>query len=58
MIQAIDHINIVVSDLESSVKFYTKLLGFEQTNSARLEGDWVEYIEGIKNVVADVTEYK
>jgi len=29
MIKAIDHINIVVSDLERSVKFYTEVLGFE-----------------------------
>jgi len=51
---AIDHINIVVSDLERSVKFYTEILGFEKTNSAHLEGDWIESIVGIKGVVADV----
>ncbi|MBE9541124.1 MAG: VOC family protein, partial [Proteobacteria bacterium] len=27
MIGAVDHINLVVSDLERSVKFYTELLG-------------------------------
>jgi len=54
MIQSIDHINIVVSDLGKSVKFYTELLGFEKTNSAHLEGDWIESIVGIKGVVADV----
>ncbi|MCH7949569.1 MAG: VOC family protein [Candidatus Dadabacteria bacterium] len=54
MIQSIDHINIVVSDLERSVKFYTELLGFKKTNSAHLEGDWIESIVGIKGVVADV----
>lgn len=54
MIHAIDHLNIVVSDLERSVKFYTKVLGFEQTNSAHLEGDWVESIVGLKGVSADV----
>ena len=54
MISAIDHINLVVSDLDRSVKFYTELLGFRQTNSAHLEGDWIESIVGIKGVVADV----
>ena len=54
MIQSIDHINIVVSDLGKSVKFYTEILGFEKTNSAHLEGDWIESIVGIKGVVADV----
>ncbi|MBW1759657.1 MAG: VOC family protein, partial [Deltaproteobacteria bacterium] len=29
MIRAVDHINIVVSDLERSVRFYTELLGFK-----------------------------
>jgi len=54
MIHAIDHINIIVSDLERSVKFYTDLLGFKQTNSAHLEGEWVESIVGLKDVSADV----
>jgi glyoxylase I family protein len=54
MIHAIDHINIVVSDLEKSVKFYTELLGFEQTNSAHMEGEWIESIVGLKGVTADV----
>lgn len=36
------------------MKFYTEVLGFEQTNSARLEGDWVESIVGLKGVAADV----
>ena len=54
MISAIDHINIVVSDLERSVKFYTELLGFKQTNSVHLEGEWIESIVGLKGVVADV----
>ena len=54
MISAIDHLNIVVSDLERSVKFYTELLGFEKTNSVYIEGDWIDSIVGIKGVVADV----
>jgi len=54
MIHAIDHLNIVVSDLERSVKFYTEVLGFKKTNSGHLEGEWIESIVGIKDVVADV----
>lgn len=54
MIHAIDHLNIVVSDLERSVGFYTELLGFKKINSAHLEGEWIESIVGIKDVVADV----
>ena len=54
MIQGIDHINIVVSDLEKSVGFYTELLGFRESKRAHLEGDWIESIVGLKGVVADV----
>ena len=51
---AIDHINIVVSDLERSVKFYTELLGFNESKRAHLEGEWIESIVGLRGVVADV----
>ena len=54
MISAIDHINIVVSDLERSVKFYTEVLGFEKINTVHLEGDWIDSIVGLKGVNADV----
>jgi len=54
MINAVDHINIVVSDLERSVKFYTEVLGFEKINVVHLEGDWIDDIVGLKGIVADV----
>jgi len=54
MVQAIDHINIVVSDLERSVHFYTELLGLVETRRAHLEGSWIESIVGLKGVRADV----
>ncbi len=53
MISAIDHINIVVSDMERSVKFYTEVLGLEKISSVHLEGDWIDTIAGLKGVVAD-----
>ena len=54
MISAVDHINIVVSDLERSVKFYTELLGFREIRRARLEGKWIESVVGLQDVKADV----
>ena len=54
MIQAIDHINIVVADLDRSVAFYTEVLGLQVTRTAHLEGDWIEAIVGLRGVVADV----
>ena len=54
MVKHVDHINIVVSDLEHSVRFYTEALGLKETRRARLTGDWIEAIVGLKGVEADV----
>ena len=54
MIGSIDHINIVVKDLERSVRFYVDLLGLEETRRAYLEGAWIEQIVGLKEVQAEV----
>ncbi|NIA13949.1 MAG: hypothetical protein GWP08_07700 [Nitrospiraceae bacterium] len=53
MLQGIDHVNIVVTDLERSVAFYTELLGFSVTKRAVLEGDWIEAIVGLAGVQVD-----
>jgi glyoxylase I family protein len=50
MIRAIDHINIVVSDLARSVKFYTEVLGFRKTADVFMEGEWIESIIGLRGV--------
>src|SRR4029078_9685137 len=52
MIRAIDQINIVVSDLERSVRFYTEILGFKKTKEAFLEGEWIDRIVGLHGVRA------
>jgi len=57
MIRVIDHINIVVADLERSVKFYTEVLGFTKTHDVYMEGEWIEAIiglQGVKGLVAFV----
>lgn len=54
MVKYVDHINIVVSNLERSVHFYTQVLGLEETKRARLSGGWIERIVGLKDVIADV----
>ena len=50
MIRTIDHINIVVADLERSVKFYTEVLGFRKTHDVYMEGEWIEAIIGLRGV--------
>jgi glyoxylase I family protein len=52
MIRAIDHINIVVADLERSIRFYTEVLGFKKTKEAYLEGEWIDRIVGLRGVKA------
>ena len=54
MIHALNHINLVVSNLNRSVQFYTNLLGFKEVRRAYLEGDWIESIVGLKGVRAEV----
>lgn len=43
----IDHINIVVTDMERSVRFYTELLGLSRGFETTLEGEWVERVTGL-----------
>lgn len=50
MVQAIDHINIVVTDLARSVRFYTEVLGFRKTHDVLMEGEWIEAIVGLRGV--------
>jgi glyoxylase I family protein len=52
MIRAIDHINIVVADLDRAVRFYTDVLGFVKTKEAYLEGEWIDRIVGLRGVKA------
>lgn len=54
MVKHIDHINIVVTDLERSVRFYVDLLGLRETRRARLTGAWIEAIVGLAGVDAEV----
>lgn len=52
MLRGIDHVNIVVSDLSRSLRFYCDLLGFRQTADVQLEGEWIERIVGLRGVKA------
>lgn len=54
MLEQIDHVNIVVSDLKRSVCFYTEVLGLEETRRAHLEGAWIESVAALPGVQADV----
>ena len=50
----IDHVNIVVSDLEPMVAFYRDVLGLKETKRVTITGDWVAATVGLREVHADV----
>jgi catechol 2,3-dioxygenase-like lactoylglutathione lyase family enzyme len=51
MIKRLDHLNIVVSDLQRASAFFT-LLGFRSSDPAALSGEWISSIVGLKDVQA------
>ncbi|MDY0363018.1 MAG: VOC family protein [Desulforegulaceae bacterium] len=54
MIEGIDHINIVVNDLEKSADFYKKYFDFKEDGRKKLNGEWIEELTGLKNIQAEV----
>jgi catechol 2,3-dioxygenase-like lactoylglutathione lyase family enzyme len=54
MLSRIDHINIVVTDLDRMIEFYTRLLGLTLTRHVTISGDWVAATVGLASVHADV----
>jgi len=48
----VDHVNIVVADMERSLAFYVGLLGMRVTFEAELEGEWIEAVSGLPHVSA------
>lgn len=49
----IDHLNIVASDLERTVDFYSRLLGLVPTFRRRLEGSWLDRVTGLTGACAE-----
>ncbi|MFC1601198.1 VOC family protein [Candidatus Sumerlaeota bacterium] len=54
----IDHVNIVVEDLERSARFYGELLGLKETMRARLTGGWIEQVTGLAGVEAECAYFQ
>lgn len=52
----IDHINIVVKDLENAKKFFVEL-GFTVQHEGKLEGKWIDTITDLKNVKAEYVAF-
>ncbi len=54
MIEQIDHINIVVKDLETMIHFYEKHLGFKLSKRVEISGAWIEAVVALKDARAEV----
>ena len=52
MIRRIDHINISVTDIENTKRFFTEFLDFKVEKEGYLEGNWMDRTVGLENVQA------
>jgi catechol 2,3-dioxygenase-like lactoylglutathione lyase family enzyme len=48
-----DHIVVVVEDLQAAVAFFTEL-GMETEGESPIEGDWADRVNGIKGIRVDI----
>ena len=52
-IQRLDHVSVVVDDLEAAIAFFVEL-GMELEGKAPIEGPWADRINGLHGVRVDV----
>lgn len=48
----IDHVNIVVQDIERAARFYSEVLGFQRGFEKTLEGEWIDKVTGVSGARA------
>ena len=54
MIERVDHVNLVVRDLDVMIAFYTEVLTLQVTKRVAIHGDWVDRVVGLQGVDAEV----
>jgi catechol 2,3-dioxygenase-like lactoylglutathione lyase family enzyme len=52
-IQRMDHVSVVVDDLEAALAFFVEL-GMEPEGEAAIEGPWVDRVNGLDGVRVDI----
>jgi catechol 2,3-dioxygenase-like lactoylglutathione lyase family enzyme len=52
-IQRMDHVSVVVDDLEAAIEFFVEL-GMEVEGRAPIEGPWVDRVNGLDGVRVDI----
>lgn len=53
-VKSLDHISVTVSDMDRSLAFYRDLLGLQEVERHRLEGETISTMAGKPNVVMQV----
>jgi catechol 2,3-dioxygenase-like lactoylglutathione lyase family enzyme len=54
MLHSIDHVNLVVGDLEGMIAFYQNVLGLTPTKRVTISGEWIDQVVGLKDAHGDV----
>lgn len=54
MIDSIDHVNLVVRDLDSMAGFYVEALGMRVSKRVMISGEWIDRTVGLSGVRAEV----
>lgn len=54
LVKNLDHVAVTVSDLDRSLDFYTNVLGFEEMERHRLEGQEISAMAGKPKVIMQV----
>ena len=54
MLEAIDHINLVVDDLPGMTAFYRDVLGLSVSKEVSIRGDWIDRVVGLDGAVGEV----
>lgn len=54
MLQQIDHVNLVVRDLQRMTTFYADVLGLKVTKQVTIRGEWIDQVVGLSGVEANV----
>jgi len=52
-IQRMDHVSVVVDDLQAAIAFFTAL-GLEPQGEGTVEGDWVDRVVGLEGIRAQI----
>ncbi len=54
MLHSIDHVNLVVADLDRMIAFYESAMGMRVTKRVTISGEWIDQVVGLRGAQGDV----